>query len=251
MENNRTVRYSGKLLWGLALLAGSLLAELVVSGYSLSMLGVDIDPNTLSSGAARVNPLQIALSCLSPLSFVLKLVAIILIVQDSARLNSLTNGWQRRMAWIAAIAFAISLVASLGSMLLSFGATTSGSVGSLQLAMWIGLAASLLGFLVTVLLVFLLMPRLARILLVVGLLVYSVASVGTSLMTMQATTLEKFDVMGNSMYVPSLELDRNQGLFPILAIAGTLAIGLTFVTLLVPTFSAWREHQRELPDSVA
>jgi hypothetical protein len=247
MEAKTDNVFSGKLVLGLGLLAASLLIELILAAYSLTILGVEINSSTYASGNAGINPLQIVIGCLSPLGFALKLAAIILIVQDSSRLK----GLHRRLAWIGAVCFALSIVGQLVGMLLTIGATSSGSLVSLQITLWLSLAAGLIGFAVPALLAYQVMPVWARILLAASLALYIVASTATSLMTIQATTLEQFEVVGRTMYMPSLALDRTQGLYPILAAGGTLAVVLTFLAVLIPTFSAWRARRSQLSESVS
>ena len=149
MEAKTNNLYSGKLVWGLGLLAAGLLSELILAAYGLTILGVEINTSAYANGSASVNPLQIIISCLGPLGFALKLAAIILIVQDSGRLKSLNNGLHRRLAWLGAACFVLSIIGQLVALLVSIGATSGGSLTSLQIATWLSLAASLLGYAVT------------------------------------------------------------------------------------------------------
>lgn len=251
METKQNNFYSDKLAWGLTLLAASMLAELAMAGYGLANLGMDINPEAYASGAASLNPIQVLVSCLSPLSFLLKIIAIVLIVQDSARLNSLTNGLHRKLAWVGAILFAISLLMQIGTTLLSFNGTFGGSLTSLHTAMWISMAGAMLGFAALILLSILVIPPVGRGLLIFAAVLYLAATGITNVLTIQNTSLESYDMMGNTFFVPELALDRTQGMYPILAGVGTLVIALTFVIFLSASVMAWRSLVKELPESVA
>jgi hypothetical protein len=252
METQLTTnRYSDKLAWGLTLLAVALLVELVTAGYALATLNVEFDPSSIQTTANAINPFLILLSCLTPLGFLLKIVAIVLIVSDARRLDPITNGLHRRLAWTAVALFVISLLMQGGTIALSFSGTSAGSQSALTAASWISLVSSLLGIVAVVLLIYAISGSNKRIVMIAAAILYAAGTVGATFLTVQNTTMESYEIMDRTFFAPVVNLDRTQGIYPVLSAAGTLAIAVLFIILLMSAIQAWRSISKELPESVA
>jgi hypothetical protein len=242
---NKSPFSSDKMAWGLTILAAALLLELILAGYGLANASFEFDPQTM--GSQQANPLQIAMGCLAPISAVLKIVGIILVFVDSRRLG----GTHRGLALTSLILYLVSIATGIGAIVLSFGATMQGSLQSYFLTTWLAAAGGILAFAALSLLIFVPAPQWAKIALVVGLAAYLAATVGTTLLTNNSTSLSSYEMMGTTYYIPKIDLNRTEGIFPLLSIAGTLAVVIYLAVYLVLAIQSWQVANREIPESVS
>jgi len=234
---------SERLAWGITVLAIALLLDLFLSGYGLANLNVEIDPTQ----ATQVNPLQIALGCITPLSGVLKLVGVILVFVDSSRLG----GTHRKLALTGLILYLLSIITTIAVIFLSLGATLQGSLVSYFLTVWMSAVGGLLSFTALVLTVAMICPQWIRLVMIAAIVLTAVGTIGITFVSNSHTTMSSYEMMGNTYYIPKVDLDKTHGIYPTLAVVGSLGSLLLFVAYTALMIQTWRVTSNQVPESVS
>ncbi len=247
MENKEPT-YSQRLSWGLSLMAVALLISTLLAINSLFNLNVQVDTQSLSN--TQVNPMQIATSCLSPLSFILQVVGGLLIFADSKRLVKQIGSTHRTLTIIALISLVLSLVLTAGTIVMSFGVTMQGSLSALQTASWLGASAAILMFAFSLLLIFAISPAWGKAILVGGLVLYLLATISTTLITTSQMSLQPLQMSTGTLYIPQINFDRSTGAYPILTGLGALSPLLYVIVYAVMAIISWQSATKEVAQKV-
>lgn len=248
MNTNTTnnVVYSDRLAWAFTLLATSFLFNIALSGYGIMNLSQQsFDPQTLSN--MQPNILQTVVGCLSPLSFLIQIGAVILLLMDSRRIGQ----QQKKLGLIGFFVYLLSIILGIGSMPLAFMSSAQGSLQLLQTTSWIGTANSILSNLGILIMVYAIVPGWIRALLGLGILSYSGAGLAAAQMLTSSMTLGKYDMMGNTYYFPNIGIDKSTGVYPALLLVefgGQFVFAFVFTWLAV---TAWKTLGSELPETVS
>lgn len=237
--------FSDRLAWGITLVAVALLFDLIQSVYTFASLGEVINVDNIAQ--QQFNPLLTVLGCLAPVSGILKLIGVILIFMDSKRLG----GQHRTLVSIGLGVYILSLVAFIAALPLSLMGTMNGSLSSITTGVWLEVATSILTLLALLLLVYAIVPGFTRILLIAAMVITLVGNIYTSAVTASGYTLQEFETAGGTFYIPNLNIDRTEGLFPVMVGLGTLAALIFLGVYAYQAVTAWKTLSNELPESVA
>jgi len=151
--------------------------------------------------------------CLDPFAILLEIVAIVLIVMDSKQVGNPHH----RLAWTAAIFFAIWGVLNLGVFLpLSFVGMRRGSLVLVKIGQMVKAGAALLQYAIPFLLVYGLSRKAPRVLLWLALILTVVGNFGVVVLPITGIELEAIEAAGQELYTPQFSVDYTSGLYPIL-----------------------------------
>jgi hypothetical protein len=202
----------------------SFLLGTIIAAGSLISMGGRMDTARLT--AAPLSLPTLLVSCLDPLAILLEIVAIILIVLDSRQVGNPHH----RLAWTAAIFFAVWGVLNLGVFLpLSFVGMWRGSLGLVKAAQRVKAGAALLQYAVPFLLVYGLSRRAPRVLLWVALVLTVAGNFAVVTLPIGGIELEAIEAAGQELHVPQLSVDYTRGLYPILLGMGYLGGALYMI----------------------
>jgi hypothetical protein len=135
-----------------------------------------------------------------------------------------------RLAWTAAIFFAVWGVLNLGVFLpLSFVGMWRGSLGLVKAAQRVKAGAALLQYAVPFLLVYGLSRRAPRVLLWVALVLTVAGNFAVVTLPIGGIELEAIEAAGQELHVPQLSVDYTRGLYPILLGMGYLGGALYMI----------------------
>ena len=216
--------------YGLTAMLVSLLLGMVVTISSLLSMGGRLDSTALTAFSLPT----ILVSCLDPLAILLEIAAIVLILLGSRQVG----GLHHRLAWAAAILFAIWGIANLGVFIpLSFLGMQRGSMTLVKAGQFVKAGVALLQYSVPFLLVFSLTRKWSRALLWLALLLTVIGNFGVVMLTISGIRLEPLEIPGQTMYTPSFDVDYTVGTYPFLLALGYLG-GLLYI--LVYTLLTWR-----------
>jgi hypothetical protein len=221
--------------WGLVAMLVSFLLGTIIALGSLTAMSGRLDTAALTAQPFNVPTLLV--TCLDPFAMVLEIVAIILIVMDSRQ----SGGIHRRLAWTAAVFFAIWAIANVGVFLpLSFLGMQRGSLSLVKTAQMVKAGAAVLQYTIPFLLAFGLTRQAPRALLWLALAFTAVGNFGVVTLPIGAIQLQPVESFGQTMYVPQFNVDYTAGLYPILLAFGYIGGALY---MLVYAFLAWRTWQ--------
>jgi len=227
--------YSGRLTWGLTLMAIWLLITILVQANTFLNLGTQ--PVDLQNAGASTNPGQLILGCLGLIAFIVELVGVILIFADSRRVQ----GLPRRLAVFGLAFFILYLLTTGAGIGMSITMVFNGTLGSFVIATWITAIASPLGFLAALLLVFGIAPGGIKGALTFALVLSLVSTIGMTLLTSSHLALQTYQTANRTVYLPQINFDRSTGVYPILSGLGILATVLylgAYITLVLDARSA-------------
>lgn len=236
---------SDKLARGLIFLIIAQVITVAVSLYGLSQLSVKLDAQAMMSQG--VDPLATVIGCLSPLVYIFQIIALVHLVQDSRRVG----GLHRRFSIAAAWAYPLTLFVGLVTIVLSFSITTQGSVDTFRMVGWANMVSTSLAFIALAMLIYSISPNLARLALIAAVVLVVAGTVGSSVMSLQNVTFESYDMMGNTYYIPNTNLNRAEGLYPILSVAVLIGNLLYLVVAAWLVLISWKQAGQSLPETVS
>jgi hypothetical protein len=226
-----------KTAWGLSAMTLSLLLGMIISVGSLVAMGGQMDTEVLTSQPLGLPTMLV--TCLDPLAILLEIAAIVLILRDSPQVGA----FHRRLAWSAAILYAVWAAANLlGFLPLSLIAARNGSLALARAGQWVKVVAAPLAYAVPALLVLGLSPKRLRAAVGAGLLLSAVGSFGTVALTISQLQLEPTKAAGGTLYVTRFSVDYGAGPYPVM-LAMSYVGGLVY--LLAYGWLAWQAWQRE------
>ena len=197
--------------WALLAMSISFLLGTIIAVGSLVSMGGRLDTARLT--AAPLSVPTVLVICLDPLAILLEIVAIVLIVMDSKQVGNPHH----RLAWTAAIFFAIWGVLNLGVFLpLSFVGMRRGSLVLVKIGQMVKAGAALLQYAIPFLLVYGLSRKAPRVLLWLALILTVVGNFGVVVLPITGIELEAIEAAGQELYTPQFSVDYTSGLYPIL-----------------------------------
>jgi hypothetical protein len=197
--------------WAMLAMSISFLLGTIIAVGSLVSMGGRLDTARLT--AAPLSVPTVLVSCLDPLAILLEIVAIVLIVMDSKQVGNPHH----RLAWTAAIFFAIWGVLNLGVFLpLSFVGMRRGSLVLVKIGQMVKAGAALLQYAIPFLLVYGLSRKAPRVLLWLALILTVVGNFGVVVLPITGIELEAIEAAGQELYTPQFSVDYTSGLYPIL-----------------------------------
>lgn len=197
--------------WAMLAMSISFLLGTIIAVGSLLSMGGRLDTARLT--AAPLSVPTVLVSCLDPLAILLEIVAIVLIVMDSKQVGNPHH----RLAWTAAIFFAIWGVLNLGVFLpLSFVGMRRGSLVLVKIGQMVKAGAALLQYAIPFLLVYGLSRKAPRVLLWLALILTVVGNFGVVVLPITGIELEAIEAAGQELYTPQFSVDYTSGLYPIL-----------------------------------
>jgi hypothetical protein len=197
--------------WALLAMTISFLLGTIIALGSLVSMGARLDTARLT--ATPLNVPTILVSCLDPLAILLEIVAIVLIVMDSRQ----AGNPHHRLAWTAAIFFAIWAVLNLGVFLpLSLVGMQRGTLAMVKMGQMVKAGAALLQYAIPFLLVVGLSRRSSRVLLWLALILTVVGNFGVVVLPISGIELEAIESAGQELYAPRFSVDYTSGFYPIL-----------------------------------
>jgi len=197
--------------WAMLAMSISFLLGTIIAVGSLVSMGGRLDTARLT--AAPLSVPTVLVICLDPLAILLEIVAIVLIVMDSKQVGNPHH----RLAWTAAIFFAIWGVLNLGVFLpLSFVGMRRGSLVLVKIGQMVKAGAALLQYAIPFLLVYGLSRKAPRVLLWLALILTVVGNFGVVVLPITGIELEAIEAAGQELYTPQFSVDYTSGLYPIL-----------------------------------
>jgi len=197
--------------WAMLAMSISFLLGTIIAVGSLVSMGGRLDTARLT--AAPLSVPTVLVSCLDPLAILLEIVAIVLIVMDSKQVGNPHH----RLAWTAAIFFAIWGVLNVGVFLpLSFVGMRRGSLVLVKIGQMVKAGAALLQYAIPFLLVYGLSRKAPRVLLWLALILTVVGNFGVVVFPITGIELEAIEAAGQELYTPQFSVDYTSGLYPIL-----------------------------------
>ncbi len=216
-----------KTTWAMLLMAISYLIQLVSTILSLAIAGDVTDPAQALS--TQVSTPMAIVGCLSPISLLLILVAVILVMTERKNLPSP----HPRLALLGFVVFILMALANLGvSLPLSFLSTRSGNEAQAVLGLWGSLLGSVLSMVFPVLMFFGVSNLPQRVMLVLAGLLGAAGSAGVSFLTISNFEMKSMEISGMVVYYPANTLDITSGLYRLLSTSSVAAAGLFFVAFL-------------------
>jgi hypothetical protein len=197
--------------WAMLAMSISFLLGTIIAVGSLVSMGGRLDTARLT--AAPLSVPTVLVICLDPFAILLEIVAIVLIVMDSKQVGNPHH----RLAWTAAIFFAIWGVLNLGVFLpLSFVGMRRGSLVLVKIGQMVKAGAALLQYAIPFLLVYGLSRKAPRVLLWLALILTVVGNFGVVVLPITGIELEAIEAAGQELYTPQFSVDYTSGLYPIL-----------------------------------
>jgi hypothetical protein len=210
----------------------------IIAGGSLLSMGGRLDTAQLT--AAPLSAPTLLVSCLDPLAIVLEIAAIVLILLDAKQVGNP----HRRLAWTAAIFFAVWAVLNLGVFLpLSFAGMQRGSLALVRAGQIVKAAAAVLQYAVPFLLVYGLSSRLPRALLWLALLLTVVGNLAVVTMPIGSIELEAIEAAGQQLYAPRFSVDYTTGWYPVLLALGYAGGALYLIGYAILAVRTFRGEQ--------
>jgi hypothetical protein len=203
--------------WATLAMSISFLLGTIIALGSLISMGGRMDTAQLTAAPLSVPTLLV--SCLDPLAILLEIVAIVLIVLDSRQVGNPHH----RLAWTAAIFFAVWGLLNLGGFLpLSVVGMWRGSLDLVKAGQLVKAGAALLQYAVPFLLVYGLSGRAARALLWGGLALTVVGNFAVVTLPIGTIELQAIEAAGRELYAPQFSVDYTSGPYPLLLGMGYL-----------------------------
>ena len=221
--------------WGLSAMLACLLLGTAIAGGSL--IATKGHLSTAEMAAQPFSAPTVLVTCLDPPAILLEIAAIVLIVLDSRQIGSK----HRRLAWSAAILFALWAMANLGGFLpLSFLGMQRDSLPMVKAGLMVKAGAAVLQYVVPFLLAFGLSRKPVRILLCLALILTVIGNFGIVALPIVGIRLEPIEGPGRTMYVPHYDIEYTTGPYPILLTMSFVGGTLYMLAYTLLTWQSWK-----------
>jgi len=226
--------------WATLAMSISFLLGTVIAAGSLVSMGGRMDTERLTAAPLSVSTLLV--TCLDPLAILLEILAIVLIVLDSKQVGNPHH----RLAWTAAIFFAVWGLLNLGGFLpLSALGMWRGSLRLVRAGQMVKAGAGLLQYAVPFLLVYGLSKRAPRVLLWAALALTVLGNFAVVTLPIGSIELQAIEAAGQELYTPQFSVDYTRGVYPILLGMGYLGGALYMVAYGLLAMRLFRQGRTE------